>query len=182
MNLDQEIETIFDTLNYHNCGLLYRNRDKIIEDLMNMYKNNSSFKEMASIYNTPYWNYIMNIRDMTESRIYGKFMIFTYEPEILTDSLKDIVSRGLSPIIKYSTNKPSFQTKRNKDGSLSKSKIICIYTDRSYRKIRDLAIYLVKNEIIKKDIPFQASYDYGYEGSKYQLKKKMMLSDFEKSK
>ena len=178
----EQLEKIYETINYHNCGSFWglENKNRIIDDLKRLDEevskglNNSNY---FSLYRTPYWNYILNVEDLTKQRLYGKFMIFTKNPEDeeLQRNLKEIVNIGLSAMIKYSTDKPNFQSKIDKNGNIT-SKIICIYTDRDYRKISNLAYFIKKHEMINKDIPFQAPYEWGYGYNK--IEKKMMLSDF----
>lgn len=150
---------IYQMMNYHNCGIL--NKEQTLKDLQNIKKSN----EVCAFYKTPYWNYYFNYDILDKSRIYGKFMLFSYEPEILIPQYKEIIEYGLSPLIKFSTDKKSFQSK-------GKSKITCIYTDRNYKLIKELAYFIKHNNMVKKNIPFQAPYDY------YNIKTKMMLDDF----
>ena len=163
-----KFNNIFKTLNYHNCGILSN------------FKIRHDFNEKDKIfgYKTKYWIYYINLNHndfLNEYCLYGKFMIHTKDPEDdkFIKFYKDCINTGLCPMIKYTNS------------NLGKSsKTICIYTDNNSKHILLLAEFLLKQNVIKyNDLPFRGNWEINdcindENGNKYNIKRKMMLSDF----
>lgn len=163
-----QFNNIYNSINYHNCGILQKFK----------IKNDLSGLNYIYNYRTKYWIYYINLNHkdfMNKYCLFGKFMFYTQYPDKseYIKFYKECIKTGLCPMIKY-TN-PNLG---------SNTKTICIYTDNNHINILKLSEFLLSQNIFKySDLPFRANWKINncinYEnGNIFNIEREMMLSDF----